>query len=45
MKFKEIWPRYFRGEVVQRCECPDRWMDDRQGVITMAHPEPWAQAC
>ena len=39
MKFEEIWPRGFRGEVVQRCERTD----DGQGVITIAHPEPSAQ--
>ena len=36
MKFEEIWPRGFRGEVVQMC-------DDGQGVLTIAHPEPLAQ--
>ena len=38
MKFKEIWPRGFRGEDVQMCE----WTDGRE-VITIAHPEPSAQ--
>ena len=46
MKFEEIWPRGFR-EVVQRCERMNRRMDrrtdDRQGVITIAHPEPLTQ--
>ena len=47
MKFEEIWPRGFRGEVVQRCgqtkhdRKTDRWMltDDGGQVITIAHPE------
>ena len=43
MKFEEIWPRGFRGEVVQRCERTDGWMDDGQGVITIAHPETLAK--
>ena len=38
MKFEEIWPRGFRGEVVQRCE-----RTDGLGVITIAHPETSAQ--
>ena len=37
MKFKEYWPKGYRGEVVQRCERTDK--DGRQ-VITIAHPEP-----
>ena len=44
MKLKEIWPRGFRGEVVQMCEWTDRQTtDDARGVITIAHPEPSAQ--
>ena len=43
MKFEEIWPRGFREKVVQRCGWTDRRMDDGQGVITIAHPEPSAQ--
>ena len=39
IKFEEIWPRGFRGEVVQRC----RGTDDGWRVITIAHPEPLAQ--
>ena len=46
MKFEEIWPRGFRGEVVQRREWTDGWTDrgtdDEQGVPTIAHPEPSA---
>ena len=42
MKFEEICPRGVR-EVVQRCEKTDGWrIDYRQGVITIAHPEPSA---
>ena len=37
--FEEIWPRGFRGEVVQRCERTD----NGRRVITIAHPEPLAQ--
>ena len=37
----------FRGEVVQRCgqtdRQMDRWTDDGQRVITIAHPKPVAQ--
>ena len=29
MKFEEIWPRGFRGEVVQRCERMDRQTDEQ----------------
>ena len=29
MKLEEIWPRGFRGEVVQRCERIDRQTDGR----------------
>ena len=33
IKFEEIWPSGFRGEVIQRCEQMDRqmdgWMDGR----------------
>ena len=47
MKFEEIWPRGFRGEVIQRCEQTygrkDGQMDDGWRVITIAHPEPLAQ--
>ena len=45
MKFEEIWPRGFRGEVDQRCEWTDGKMEDRGGVITItvAHHEPSAQ--
>ena len=46
MKFEEIWPRGFRGEVVQRCEWIDGRTDgptDGWGVITIAHPKPSAQ--
>ena len=43
MKFEEIWPRGFRGKVVQRCERTDRRTDDRLGVITISHPELSAQ--
>ena len=44
MKFEEIWPRGFRGEVVHRCEWTDGQMtEDGREVITMAHPEPSAQ--
>ena len=28
MKFEGIWPKGFRGEVLQRCERTDRRMDD-----------------
>ena len=30
MKFEEIWPRGFRGEVVQRCEMTDKRTDGQQ---------------
>ena len=40
MKFEENWPRGFRGEVVQRGY--GRTDNGRQ-VITIAHPEPFAQ--
>ena len=30
IKFKEIWPRGFRGEIVQRCERTDGRTDDGQ---------------
>ena len=47
MKFEEIWPRGFRGEVVQMCERTDgqrdRQTDDGRGMITIAQPEPSAQ--
>ena len=48
MKFEEIWPRGFRGEVIQRYKRTDGWtdgrrMDDGRGVITIAHPDPSAQ--
>ena len=43
IKFEEIWPRGFRGEVVQMCGRTDRWTDNRRRVITIAHPEPLAQ--
>ena len=43
MKFEEIWPWGFRGEVFQMCERMDRQTDDGRGVITIAHPEPSAQ--
>ena len=36
VKFEEIWLRGFRGEVIQMCG----WTD-RQGVITIAHPDPF----
>ena len=46
MKFEEIWPRGFRGKVVQRCERADGRTDGRtddgREVITIAHPEPSA---
>ena len=42
-KFEEIWPRGFRGEVVQRCGRTDGRTNDGQGVITIAHPEHSAQ--
>ena len=38
IKFEEIWPRGFRGEVVQRCE----GRTDGRRVVTIAHPEPLA---
>ena len=40
IKFEEIWPRGFRGEIVQRCGWKDGQTDDGQRVITIAHPEP-----
>ena len=45
MKFEEICPRGFKGEVVQRRSCSKVFTDDgRTGdgwrVITIAHPEP-----
>ena len=43
IKFEEIWPRGFRGEVVQRCEQTDRQKGDGRRVITIAHIEPLAQ--
>ena len=42
IKFEEIWPRGFSGEVVQRCEWTDRLVTG-WGVITIAHPKPLAQ--
>ena len=39
IKFEEIRPRGFRGEVVQSC----KWTDDGRRVITIAHPVPLAQ--
>ena len=36
MKFEEIWPKGFRGEVVQRW---DGRTDNGEKVITEAHPE------
>ena len=39
MQFEEIWPRGFRGEVVQRCEQTDGRTDDWRGVIKTAHLE------
>ena len=42
MKFAEIWPRGFKGEVVQRCELTDGWTDGR-GVIKIAQIQPSAQ--
>ena len=57
MKFEEIWPRGFRGEVVQRCgRLTDGRTDEtddgrRTGVITIAHPEilcyyfDWRKLC
>ena len=39
MKFEEISPRGFRGEVVQMCEWTDERTDDGRGVITIAHPK------
>ena len=41
VKFEEIWPRGFRGEVVQRCKRMDGRTDGRR-VVTIAHPEPLA---
>ena len=43
IKFEEIWPRGFRGEVVQMCERTDGQTDVGRRVITIAHPEPLAQ--
>ena len=43
IKFEEIWPRGFRGEVVQRSEWMVRQTDDGWRVITKAHPEPLGQ--
>ena len=43
IKFEEIWPRGFRGEVVQRCDRTDGQTDDGRRVITIAHPEPLTQ--
>ena len=40
MTFEENWPRNFRGDVIQMC---GKMGDDRQQVITIAHPEPSAQ--
>ena len=40
MKCEEIWPRGFRGEVVQRCGRTEGRTDHGQRVITIAHPEP-----
>ena len=37
MKFEEIWPRGFRRESFKGV---NGQMDDRRGVITIAHPEP-----
>ena len=45
IKFEEIWPWGFRGEVVQMCERMDRWNDDGWRVITIAHLEPLVQVC
>ena len=43
MKFEEILPRGFRGEVVQMHERTEGQMDEGRRVITIAHPEPLAQ--
>ena len=43
IKFEEIWPRGFRGEVVQRLEWTDGQTNDGPRVITIAHSEPLAQ--
>ena len=51
MKFEEIRPRGFRGEVIERCEQTDGRTDGWRtgggggggGVITIAHPEPLAK--
>ena len=40
IKFEGIWPRGFRGEVVQMCERTDGQTDDGRRMITIAHPEP-----
>ena len=39
MKFEENSLRGFREKVVPRC----RWTDDRQKMITIAHPHPLAR--
>ena len=47
-KFKENWPRGFRGEVNQRYEQTTEGRTDdgrRRGVLTIANPEPLAQVC
>ena len=43
IKFEEIWPRGFRGEVIQRCEQTEGRTDYGRRVITVAHPEHLAQ--